>query len=169
MSSWVTAYRNWLKRTIKKRKGSCMKLQLQQANQFFVSLPPEPVGNSAVLAIGARGNTWGPSLLLCGKPQHVACFAKLLPKPVRSRDKTLALFFSLLLLKKCCPALIKPPILQHLSHHHCLQDAVASRFVSTNLTVAPASFTSKEATWSGQMLTRWKKFRWYVFKMALWD
>lgn len=34
---------------------------------FCFSLPPEPVGNSAMLAIGARGNTF----LLCGKPQHV--------------------------------------------------------------------------------------------------
>lgn len=72
-----------------------MKLQylsFKTSNIFFVSLPPEPVGNSAMLAIGV-GVTLD-ARRCCSVASHNMLRVSLnLPEPVGSTDEPSALFF----------------------------------------------------------------------------
>lgn len=90
------------------------------------------------------------------------CLTKLLPPSGRSTEKASTLFFALLVTRKCCPVMIKRPLLQHpRCSCRCLQDRSSFLFLSQLNTAGGCRLSSNDTDWSSLIPTGWKWFlRW---------
>lgn len=67
----------------------------------------QPIDAVTEFSVGATSSTLKEKQLRNGTKAFLEASTQLLPKPVGSREKPLMLFLALLLMKKCCPAVIK--------------------------------------------------------------